>query len=78
VTVLTCYFLQFLGVAWRRPGDAVVILLSGAVFFCGQSLPGGSIPAGSQLAVLLALGPAAGIVAQVGAQVVVIGVFCMS
>jgi ATP/ADP translocase len=62
---LYAFFPQFLG--WRGAAlvTPIVILLSGAVFFAGSLYPPGSVPAGSQLAMLLALGPAAGIVAQV-------------
>eukprot|EP00775_Hariotina_reticulata_P006953 gene6953-7169_t len=63
--LISKYVFQFLG--WRGAAlvTPVVILLSGAVFFAGSLYPPGSVAAGSQLAMLLALGPAAGIVAQV-------------
>lgn len=43
----------------------LVMLVSGAIFFAGSLFPPGTALPGTALALLLALGPAAGIVAQV-------------
>jgi hypothetical protein len=43
----------------------LVMLVSGATFFAGSLFPPGTALPGTALAMLLALGPAAGIVAQV-------------
>lgn len=43
----------------------LVMLVSGALFFAGSLFPQGSAMPGTALALMLALGPVAGIVAQV-------------
>lgn len=47
----------------------LVLLVAGAIFFAGSLFPPGTALPGTALALLLALGPAAGIVAQVGVTV---------
>lgn len=49
----------------------LVCLAAGAVFFAGSLFPPGSLPASGPLAALLALGPIAGIMVQVRAEVAI-------
>lgn len=59
---------QYLG--WRGAAlvTPIVCLGAGALFFAGALWPLSSVAAGGPAAALLALAPAAGIVAQVGAD----------
>jgi ATP/ADP translocase len=57
--------MQVLGWGGSALATPLVLLVSGAVFFAGSLFgPGTALP-GTALAMMLALGPAAGIVAQV-------------
>lgn len=57
---------QVLGWGGAALATPLVMLVSGAIFFAGSLFPPGTALPGTALALLLALGPAAGIVAQVG------------
>jgi ATP/ADP translocase len=57
--------LQVLGWGGSALATPLVLLVAGAVFFAGSLFPAGTALPGTALAMMLALGPAAGIVAQV-------------
>lgn len=59
------FFFQVLGWGGAALATPLVMLVSGAIFFAGSLFPPGTALPGTALAMLLALGPAAGIVAQV-------------
>jgi ATP/ADP translocase len=57
--------LQVLGWGGAALATPLVMLVSGAIFFAGSLFPSTTALPGTALALMLALGPAAGIVAQV-------------
>lgn len=65
ITLYLTMRLQVLGWGGAALATPLVMLVSGAIFFAGTCFPPGTALPGTALAMMLALGPAAGIVAQV-------------